>query len=318
MSNRMILIFASASLCAFSLSTQAAGVALNQVNNAALTAKITPDANESGTRNVYMGAIFNGNLYLRGISTSDWRLYRGGPYPVAGQITVSGGTPAIATVANFDISSLHGLDVYVAYGSSEADISKAGHLAKIYSVPTLPGSTTVETACDAAQAPVGVSYNQSGNTTTVTTNGQCIPLPATSICRPPAVQSATGASVLSSTNLTSFSMGGISVAPGLPNPFDLIAQGFATTKSCVRNVPSNYSTYTVNMDVCYDITSQLGSAAQSIPGVMTVTPPITERLQGNVVNTPVADCFATDATSVVDALTNEVWAKQNGSWVKIQ
>ena len=71
------------------------------------------------------------------------------------------------------------------------------------------------------------------------------------------------------------------------------------------------------MDVCYDITAQMGSALQSSPYI-TVTPPITEQIKGSVSSTVVADCFSTDAISIVDATTQETWIKQNGSFVKVR
>lgn len=312
---------AAAILLAASFTAHAASIAVGQASSSGLTAVITPDASESGKASIYVAAVYAGNVYFRGATTSDWRGYAGGSYPIAASATLAG-SPLTITVADFDLSPLPGLDVYVGYGLTVADLAKAGHLTKIYTVPaskptTGTGSTS---ACDTSQAPAGVSYSQSGSTVNITTNGQCVALPTTSsLCTPPPSSSASGQSILTSVNISSFSMGGISMSiPGYPNPFDAMGQSLGSTKSCIKNAPAGYSTYSINMNVCYDITAQLGSALQSIPGVLTVTPPVTEKLVGSMSSTVVADCFTTDALTIVDAATQEVWVKQGGSFVKVR
>lgn len=111
-----------------------AGVTLDQVGPTGISARITPEAAETGTRNVYMGAIFNGRLYLRGPGTLDWSEFNGSSIPVAGQVTLSS-APVTVVVTDFDISFLHGADVYVGYGNSQFDLLISGHLARIYTVP---------------------------------------------------------------------------------------------------------------------------------------------------------------------------------------
>jgi hypothetical protein len=319
--HRPVRPLAAAFLLAASFAAQAASIALGQASSSGLTAVITPDANESGSAGIYIAAVYGNNVYFRGSSSKDWRAYTGAGYPVAATVALSG-SPLTVTVADFDLSPLPGLDMYVGYGLTVADLAKSGHLAKIYTVPaskptTGTGSTN---ACDTSQAPAGVSYSQSGSTVNISTNGQCVALPTTSsLCTPPPASSASGQSILTATNITSFSMSGISMSiPGYPNPFDAMGQSLGSTKSCIKNAPAGYSTYNINMDVCYDITAQLGSALQSIPGVLTVTPPVTEKLVGSISSTVVSDCFATDALTIVDAATQEVWVKQGGSFVKVR
>lgn len=111
-----------------------AGVGLNQVGPGGISAVITPEAGESGTKFVFMGAIWNGHLYLRGPGTANWIDYTGGSFPIAGQVNLSSG-PVNVTVTDFDISILHGADVYVGYGTSQFELLLSGHLAKIYTVP---------------------------------------------------------------------------------------------------------------------------------------------------------------------------------------
>lgn len=89
-----------------------------------------------GVQNLYMGAMYNGSLYLRDLTTATvgWHLYTGGPFPVAGQVNMDG--PSVVTVTDFDISSLAGLELYVAHGVSESDaLNTPGHLARVYTVP---------------------------------------------------------------------------------------------------------------------------------------------------------------------------------------
>lgn len=317
--HRPLRPLAAAILLAASFSSQAASIALGQASSSGLTAIIKPDANESGNAGIYIAAVYAGNVYFRGAKTNDWSAYGGGSYPVAASASLVG-SPLTITVVDFDLAPLPGLDVYVGYGVTVADLAKAGHLTKIYTVPASKPSTGVSSVCDTSQAPAGVAYSQSGSTVNISTNGQCVALPTTSsLCTPPPSSSASGQSILTSVNISSFSMSGISMAiPGYPNPFDAMGQSLGSTKSCIKNAPAGYSTYNINMDVCYDITAQLGSALQSIPGVLTVTPPVTEKLVGSMSSTVVADCFATDALTIVDAATQEVWIKQGGSFVKVR
>jgi hypothetical protein len=120
----------------------AASIALGQATTTGITATITPDASETGTLNVYMGARYNGQWYLRN-GAADWRAQSSGALPVAGQISVSGGKPVEVSVTALDISSLVGLEVHIAYGLTEADIRLPGHLTRIYTVPATPTQRAV-------------------------------------------------------------------------------------------------------------------------------------------------------------------------------
>lgn len=115
-----------------------ADVTLESATSTGVIAKITPAATDSGIKNVYIGAEIGGSLYLRGLSISDWKLYDpGSPLPVAAYIVTGSTVPSVTVqVSDMDISALVGLNVYVAYGSSESEaLNSAGHLAKIYTVP---------------------------------------------------------------------------------------------------------------------------------------------------------------------------------------
>lgn len=304
-------------------SVHAASVAIGSASASSITATITPDASEAGSAKVYIAVTYAGNVYFRGATTQAWSQFTGGSnYPSASSVTLNG-TSFTVPVVDFDISSLPGLDIYVGYGLSPSDLSKPGHLAKIYTVPAKPTSSASGTACDTSQAPSGVSYSQSGNTVNISTNGQCVPLPTASLCSPPQTSSSSssGQSVLTTMNISSFSLTGISFnMPGMPNPFDSLAQGLGASSTCIRNAPQGYSTYNMNLDVCYDITSALGSSLSAYQGnpYITISSPITEKLKGSFTSQVVSDCFKTSAITVIDATTQEVWIKDGASFKQLR
>ena len=125
-------------VCAWAHSTLAgaASVSLGQAGAGGVSAIITPDPAEIGRpANIWIGAVLNGSVYLRD-GPSSWAAYQGGALPVA---LTSAALPSSleVSIVNFDISSVPGLDIYVGYGSSVADLSLSGHLAKVYpGVPT--------------------------------------------------------------------------------------------------------------------------------------------------------------------------------------
>ncbi|MBZ0092389.1 MAG: hypothetical protein K8F27_09240 [Sulfuricellaceae bacterium] len=115
-------------------------VGLKLADNWGVTAQITPASEDVGQpSNIWVGALVNGVLFMRGGSTQSWSPYTGGALPVAQR---SAALPAAleVTVADYDLSAFPGLDIYVGYGNSEGDLGKSGHLAKIY---TVPGSAPV-------------------------------------------------------------------------------------------------------------------------------------------------------------------------------
>jgi len=296
-----------------STTVQAGSYTLGAVTSAGFSATVLPDSTEVGkATNIYLFAVYNGVVFMRSTAASNWRLYTGGAYPIAATLSSAAASNTVSVV-DFDISSLIGLDVYLGYGASDADVLKPGHLFKIYTVST--------GACDTATVPAGISVTQSGNNISVSTGGKCIALPTSTqqVCGVPAQLSATGISVLSSTTVSSFSLTGISInLPGVPNPFDTVARALGSSKTCTRNAPADYGKYSISLDVCYDITAQLSSSLGSASAFITVTPPITEKLKGTVTTTTVADCFTTGADVVLDVFTKEGFVKQaDGSYKKV-
>ncbi|MDE2387892.1 MAG: hypothetical protein KGN35_02230 [Betaproteobacteria bacterium] len=173
-------------------------------------------------------------------------------------------------------------------------------------------------ACDTANAISGVSYSQSGNVVTVTTNG-CIPAPDLSkanLCNVPQQTTTSGVSVLGSNTTTSSSISGLEI-PGI-NLLDFV-NGMANVKHCTQNAPAETANLIVNSDLCLDITAPITETLGNlpIPGI-TLNPPVAYRTKGTYTNTIVADCFATDATTISDAVTGEAWFKQDGKFVPIK
>lgn len=114
--------------------SHAASVALGTASANTVSATIAPDAADIGTLvSVWMGAVYQGALYLR--NGTAWEPYAGGPFPVAilGQTLFPSTT--VTVVDQIDISALVGLELYVGYGSSVADMfNSPGKLAKIHTV----------------------------------------------------------------------------------------------------------------------------------------------------------------------------------------
>ena len=176
-------------------------------------------------------------------------------------------------------------------------------------------------ACDTTNTPAGIAYSQSGNIISVTSNGQCVSVPdlnTTSICQAPQQTTASNISLLSSNTVTSSRMEGITTTvPGLPNPFQAIVDATASVKHCTVNAASEAANLVTNSDLCFDITTALSALLVdfTLEGI-SVAPPVNYFFTGTNVNQTVADCFATDATTISDAFTGEAWVKQNGSFVK--
>ncbi len=171
-------------------------------------------------------------------------------------------------------------------------------------------------ACNTVSAPAGMHFTQNGNIVNITTDG-CIALPiSNNVCQVPHQTAATGISVLTSNNVTSSTISGITIdLPGIPNPFESFANSFSNSKHCTINVPAEGANLIVHTDVCYDMTAQFSGGLEGIPGI-TINPPITMARKDTTTNQVVPDCFATDADTVFNAVTNESWTKVNGAFVK--
>jgi hypothetical protein len=184
---------------------------------------------------------------------------------------------------------------------------------QIFAIP--PAAST--SACSSSKTPAGQNYSQEGNTITVTTTG-CIPLPLEGLCTATLAQ-ATGINVLVTNSSSSAQFSGLTFnMPGMSNPLDSLAATYSSTKTCMQNAPANIAALSINYQVCYDVTAQLGSSLDMLKtsGMVTVTPPVTIAAQGKSTMQTVPDCRTTDADTISDAFTGQVWSKQaNGSYL---
>lgn len=169
--------------------------------------------------------------------------------------------------------------------------------------------------CNTSSIPDGLVYTYSGNTVNITTNGQCVKVPDSSnFCDVNPETDASGVPVetnihvLTATNINNFKLEGISF-PGVDN---MLKQQMANNKTCIMHAPTEFLNYTVNTDICLDITDTLSGSGIPLSG------PVTTHLQSSSVSTQVNDCFATDANSIVNIVTQEVWTKgETGGFTKI-
>ncbi|MEE9339989.1 MAG: hypothetical protein V3U87_18115 [Methylococcaceae bacterium] len=172
--------------------------------------------------------------------------------------------------------------------------------------------------CDTRNIPTGFTYRHEGNTTFVTTNGQCLVLPDNSnACKPKAETDNRGTAIATGINiLTDVTVNKIEITGFNVSGFDSIAKEFANQKICIIHAPTLFTNHTVISDICLDITNQLGDLSLLPAG--TVTPPVTSRSETTAVSVKVDDCFNTDASAITNLVTEEVWIEQNGSFVKIE
>jgi len=181
-------------------------------------------------------------------------------------------------------------------------------------------TTDGTTFCNLASIPEGISYQQNNNTISLSTNGQCIKLPeiaSKNYCDVnPSTDSSgiaitTGINVLIQSNVQDFEITGLLI--DLP---ESATNALFGTKVCLINAPYDFTSYHVNNDLCIDMTDQLLSANPSIISYSNL--PITLRYKSSAISTIVSDCFATDADAISDAVTGEVWTKnEDSSFMKI-
>lgn len=203
--------------------------------------------------------------------------------------------------------------VYVLGGRFGGAPKKIDSLAAIITQIDYSNGNTGVPGCDATQIPAGITASQSGNVVTVTTNGQCIPMPSdTDICKFPQQPTITNISVLGTNSVTNSQITGVSIGSG-PNMFQQLADMSANVKACTINAPAGSEKLIVNSDLCFDITS----AVEGLPGI-TITGPVQYLMKGTFATQIVADCFKTDASVITNAVTGEVWVRQNGQLVKIK
>ncbi len=170
--------------------------------------------------------------------------------------------------------------------------------------------------CNTASLPTGMTYQQNGNVATISTNGQCVKISGSpqNYCNVnPSVNNTgaaikTGTHVLISSQVQDFQLSGLNLP--IPN----LQDSLTNIKNCIINAPKELTSSVVKTDLCLDITQQF-STNPSIASF--ITSPVTIKYTSSTTSTVVSDCFATDATSISDTVTGEVWVNQNGSFVKV-
>lgn len=198
--------------------------------------------------------------------------------------------------------------VYVLGGPWET-VTLIDTLPNVVNLALGSGNTGIS-GCNTASVPAGISYSQSGNVVTVTSNGQCIPIPnitdpsITNLCQVPEQTSATGISVLGTNDVGTQSLEGITSNSMFP--IESILGASADVQYCTINAPTSTADLIVNTDLCFDITQQFTDF--QFDGI-TITPPVNYRLVSTATSTVVPDCFATDASVISDAFTGETWVK---------
>lgn len=166
--------------------------------------------------------------------------------------------------------------------------------------------------CDTSNISDGFTYRREGNTTYISTNGQCIAVPENrNACETLPERDAnqqpiaTGIHVLSQSSVFEFEITGLDI-PG----FDATAQNQINQATCTIHASKELTGQIIKSDICFDMTPQLGG----IPGA---TPPVTNRFKSTVSFTKVDDCFKTDAAIITNLVTKEGWVNKNGTFVKV-
>lgn len=205
--------------------------------------------------------------------------------------------------------------VYVRGGPFGRNPVYQGTLEEFLSLIPDSGTSSSIAACDTADAPIGFNYSQSGDVVNVWTDG-CIKVSDTSsnLCEVPEAQvSRTGISVLTTSTTTSSEFSGIEIS--LPI-FDLDSFVNYNSTICTINAPEQMSNVVVNYDMCLELDEDMFLTLGQ-EDIITVTPPITYSGKSTSTSRVVSDCFATDAESIVDVYTGEVWINQGGAFVQI-
>jgi hypothetical protein len=132
----------------------------------------------------------------------------------------------------------------------------------------------------------------------------------------------TGINVQYRTDTSKLDFNGVtSNDPGIVAFFDAFIQSQANL--CTMHVrqppPADISNYTINTDVCIDLSDDLDNLSSlAETGLVVVNPPITIHIAGLRIATVVDDCFTSDAKGVFNTVTKESWIKQNGEFLKLE
>jgi len=102
-------------------------------------------------------------------------------------------------------------------------------------------------------------------------------------------------------NIKNFELLGL--GRSFPGMGDILKQQISSNKTCIINAPADFVNHTINTDICLDMTDTLSASSVSSSDSVTV------HYQSSSVSQQVNDCFATDANSIVNIVTQETWVK---------
>jgi hypothetical protein len=220
------------------------------------------------------------------------------------------------------------LKVYVMggpWGNSPVVVGSLVDLMKQVNASTGGGNTGGNNgnfkACEQADMPTGMTYTQNGNVITVTTNGQCIPVPTEQdYCdgiEENYTPQITNISIFTKSNHTT-NLKGLTYSSAFESLIKPALESAAGGSSCMIHVPEELKNnlFTVNMDVCYDMTS-LYKDLPSVPGLLTVDPSVTFAIKGTSTMQQVSDCFTTGADHIYNLVTKEAWFKEGSGYKKL-
>jgi hypothetical protein len=282
------LLFA---LCAFSLG----------VTSVEAATRVDADYVFDGAED-YFPQYFNARLDTLSLG-SNWPYYRG-PYPHSEG-------PVYVGINDED-------DVYVLggpFGSEPLRVNRLSYFIAFFQ--ERDSQVEGNEACSQENLPAGTNYSEDGNNITISTDG-CIALDEQAPLCEPVSMTLTDNSVLTTTNFSRYDVGGIEVS-GLPIDIPTILQDSINFSSCTINAPAELQTYQIDLDVCFELPGAFGDL-EGLPGVV-VTPPVTVDLEGRFESQVVPDCFATNASIIVDAYSGEVWVADGfgvGGYQKIE
>lgn len=202
-------------------------------------------------------------------------------------------------------------------GGPWSGITDAGSASDILSMlqDATKNTSAVADICDLRGVSEDFSYSIDNDTVRVTTNGKCVKPPEhNEFCnRVPDIGDdnkfeKTGIHLYSSVNLTSFALEGINLPAFLAKEFESTVKNSASASSCIKNAPVDNTVNKTEFDVCMDLTDQFQNLGSSL---------VTIRIVGDSITRVVDDCFNTDASTVTDIVTDEIWLKSGGVFTKL-
>ncbi len=206
---------------------------------------------------------------------------------------------------------------YVMGGVFGSTPTPVGSLAALLAQIPVEGSSFL--ACDVSELPEQLIVERDGNVFHVRSE-DCIVLGLeneveSDLCPiPPDLEpTETGIHVLGEVENLTLEFTGVQVDDlNLTEQIQGPVRDVQNQKHCAMNVPTEeVADWVIDHNVCYDMTASF-QLLDFLPNV-TVTPPVLVKTKGTSRNQRVDDCFATDADTIEDFFTKEVWQRNPAS-----